>query len=226
MLFGVDGAWANILGWSVPSFPALIGLSALAAFAVSAWAARRHVTPGTVANVALVALAAAVIIGRIGYVAENWGYYGANPAEITDIGRGGLAWLWALVGGGLGVWLATFPLGPEARWALWSAAALAVPIVASGVWWACEANACAYGAEVANLADYSAFWVWEAPGEFGLVAPRWRVQRMGMLLAAGVLFIIGLMTWRGWFRRWHLPAALVMVAAAVLAVGGLRGDWS
>jgi phosphatidylglycerol:prolipoprotein diacylglycerol transferase len=49
-------------------------------------------------------LFAGILGGRLYYVAFNWGYYGANPAEILAIWHGGLAIHGGLIGGTLGGW--------------------------------------------------------------------------------------------------------------------------
>ncbi|MFZ5877670.1 MAG: prolipoprotein diacylglyceryl transferase [Nitrospirota bacterium] len=51
-----------------------------------------------------VVLFSGILGGRLYYVAFNWNYYGANPAEIIAIWHGGLAIHGGLIGGTLGGW--------------------------------------------------------------------------------------------------------------------------
>ena len=222
MLFGIDGAWASVLGWSVPSYITLISCSFFIAVALTGWQSRRTGW-GVIVDCALAGLVLGLVLARAEHVALHWDYFSTATGEITDLRAGGLAWRGALVGGIIGVWLMAKLRGYPPR-AVLDAAALAVPIMLFGGWWACEANACAYGTEVANLADYPAALVWEAPGDYGMLAPRWRTQGMGMVAAAVIFAVLILMIWRGWARGWRLTWAVALTILAMTAIGFLRGD--
>ena len=60
-----------------------------------------------VANFVLILVLGGIVGARLYYVAFNWDYYGANPAQIPALWRGGLAIHGGLIGGLLaGVWFA------------------------------------------------------------------------------------------------------------------------
>jgi len=224
VLFGVNEGWASVLGWSVPSFMTLIGLSWIAAVGLTGLQARRRgFTWGLVMDCALAGLIVGLILARAEHVVLHWDSFSTSLGEITDLRAGGLAWRGALAGGLGGVWLMVKLRGGNARTFL-DSAALAVPLMVFGGWWACEANACGYGAEVANLADYPAAWVWEARGVYGMLAPRWRTQSIGMAAAVMIFAIVALMIWRGWGRGWRLTWAVTLTVLAMTAIGFIRGD--
>ncbi len=222
MIFGVDGAWANVLGWPLPSFAALIGIGILVGFGI-ALAARGTLKAGALADVGLVALLAGILLARLEHILLNLPYFARVPAEMWEIRAGGLEWRGALLGGLLGAWA----MARVRRLSLprvFDALALAVPPVMFGGWWACMANGCGYGAEVANLSDYADVWVWEASGIYGIIAPRWRVQGIGMGAAALIWAVLLMMTWRGWASGRRMVWAVALTVLAMSALGALRGD--
>jgi len=201
-----------------------MGVSFLLSVVLTGWQVQRVGWRwAIVVDCALAGLALGLILARAEHVALHWNYFSTATGEITDLRAGGLGWGGALVGGIAGVWLMAKLCGRDPR-ALLDAAALAVPVLMFGGWWACEANACAYGTEVANLADYAPIWVWESPGDYGMLAPRWRTQGMGMAASVVIFAVVALMVWRGWARGWRLTWAVGLTILAMSAIGFLRGD--
>jgi phosphatidylglycerol:prolipoprotein diacylglycerol transferase len=179
-----------------------------------------------VADVALAALVAGLVLGRLAHVALNVVYFRDHPGEILQFQSGGLNWHGALLGALLASWLAA-RLRRVPFEALLGAAALALPLIAFAGWWGCGAAHCAYGAEVENLSHYPGVVAWEEQDIFNLTAPRFAVQPLGMMLAAALLGLAALLTWRGWLApRRRFGVILVMLAAGMFGLGFLRGDYA
>lgn len=87
------------------------GLMYLAAFLVGGWLLGREIARKGLRisdddrwSFLTLVLFAGILGGRLYYVAFNWGYYGANLAEIPAIWHGGLAIHGGLIGGTLAGW--------------------------------------------------------------------------------------------------------------------------
>lgn len=87
------------------------GLMYLAAFLVGGWLLGREIARKGLPisdddrwSFLTLVLFAGILGGRLYYVAFNWNYYGANPAEIPAIWHGGLAIHGGLIGGVLAGW--------------------------------------------------------------------------------------------------------------------------
>jgi prolipoprotein diacylglyceryltransferase len=222
MVFGIDGNWANVLGLSVPSYPTLMGFAIFLAILVTVWSAR-WAGIGFGVDCALMGLTLGLIVARVDHVIFHWDYFSTSTTEIIDLKAGGLGWIGALVGGTIGIWLMAKIRRRDGRLML-EAAALAVPLVMFGGWWACEANGCAYGAEIVNLADYPAAWVWEAPGDYGMLAPRWRAQGLGMGASTAIFGVMVLVISRDWIKGWRFPLSVCLSILVMFTIGLLRGD--
>lgn len=223
MLVALDGARATVLWWTFPSYMLLVGMGIAVSAMMMAVLLRRSWSLRQTADSVLLALALGVILARAEHVLMNWPYFAQAPAEIFNAAAGGLDTHGALIGAAVGGWLASRIHKQDYR--TWLAAAfIAVPVIALAAWWGCAAAACAYGLEVANLADYPSALVWEAAGEFTLVAPRYAVQPIGVwvsLVCAVGLSLAGYAGLRG-IRRTALAVCLLMVTS--IALGVLRGD--
>jgi len=202
------------------SYTAAMGLGLLAGVGLTAWRARRRADGAEDArwlDGVVFALVAALAGGRIAYVAANWDYFQAHPAEGWFVFGGGLSYH-----GGLAAGLAALAL-----WAHWrgrSALAIGGLLAPGGALWsafgwlACWLEGCAYGREtfIGPLAG-------DLPDSYGLYAVRYETQLLGVvfsLLALGVL-------WRA--RRQVPPAGLFWLGLASLSGGRLiitllRGD--
>lgn len=222
MLFSINEQWVNVLGWSLPSYPTLIGFAIFSSTLLFVWLGRQN-GMGFCVDCALAGLILGLIFARADHVLLHWNYFSDAASEITDLKAGGLGWVGALMGGILGVWLMATLRRKNGRLML-EAAALVVPLVMFGGWWACLTNDCAYGAEVTNLADYPSAWVWEAAGDYGTLAPRWRTQGIGMGVSAVIFTIIALLIWRDWAKGWRLPLAVLLSVCAMIFISVLRGD--
>ena len=166
-----------------------------------------------------------LILGRIEHVWLNWNYFAYHLAEITQLYRGGLDWHGAVIGAGLG-------MGVMSRWRQVALApvidslTLLIPLLSLAVWWGCWNVSCRYGAEVATLADYPSWLVWEGRDIFGIYAPRFHTQLIGTL-SSGILLVMTLVLfWRKWwvFRRFWL--LLAGVACIIFLISFLQGDYS
>ena len=83
---------------------------ALAVLTLVLWMIRQHrkgarLSPDSMLTVALVSIPSGIIISRLLHVIDKWGYYSQNPGEI--IGTSGLTIYGAVLGGALGIWIAS-----------------------------------------------------------------------------------------------------------------------
>jgi phosphatidylglycerol:prolipoprotein diacylglycerol transferase len=169
-------------------------------------------------DAAISALAGGLVGARAVYIAANVHLYVQRPWETLYFWEGGLAWVGGAAGAIVGLAAYARAAG-KPFWALADAMALPAGVIASAGWAGCWAEACAYGRRA------NAGWLTPAsPDLFGLAAPRWPTQALG--LACG-LAIVGLLAWLS--HRRLAPGApaslgLALIAAAALAISFLRGD--
>lgn len=166
-----------------------------------------------------------VILGRVEHVALNWNYFAYNTAEITQITAGGLEWHGILLGACVGMVLVGRWRGVKLAPIL-DRLTLAIPLIGLAAWWGCWSASCRYGAEVATLADYPAWMVWDAPDIFGIYAPRFHTQLIGMGLS-GMLFTLTLVLFMRNVivgkRFWLL---LFVMSGINFFIGFLLGDYA
>lgn len=215
--------FVNVLGMTLSAYTWYVSLGA--ALLLSLWVAQgRRVAPAERwADAGLVALALALVGGRLAYVAIHAGYYQENPEEIWALTACGMSWHGALIGGIAGAWLG-------AR--LWrlrldvqdAALAVGFPALAGLAWLGCGAAACAYGAEVATLAEHPAWLVAELRDGYGLVAPRYDTARVGVWLALALVGAGGAAVWRGWWAGYRWWLILCLFSSGMLIIGFIRGD--
>ena len=201
---------------------------------IGIFARRRGGRTGESVDMALVVLVAALLGARLFHVFLHWDYFADNLNEALRLNAGGLDWHGGLLGGLLA-------LGLVSRWrqvsfrAALDALTPALPLLALASWAGCAAAACAYGAEVDTLANYSSLVAAETRDVFGIVAPRYNTQLFGVALSLLLLLITGLLFWRRWLygRRFWLVLALLSLGMfligvyrgdAVLVLAGMRGD--
>ena len=223
MLAGLDGPRAILLWWTLPSFMVLIAAALMISLGILFWETRRSWTLRQAADSMLIALAFGLFGARIEHVALNWDYFANVPSEVWNVASGGLnahgAILGAVAGGYLSARLFQKSFGP---WL--NAAAYALCLISIATWWGCAAASCAYGTEVGNLADYPSWLVWEAQGDFLMVAPRYAVQPIGAIASGLLLGAVGLSATLRVKARWRATLALVGIMIVNFALGFLRGD--
>ncbi|MCB9454097.1 MAG: prolipoprotein diacylglyceryl transferase [Anaerolineaceae bacterium] len=215
--------YTQIGGTTYPTYTLLLGLSILVSAGIGLLRLRGGVAPGRLANVYLVTLVFAVIGARAEHVLLHWDHFGDNLGDITNLYTGGLNWHGAVLGGLLAVYMMGRWRGLD-RVRLRDSLVLALPLIALGSWWGCGASHCAYGREVATLADYPAWVAAESADVYGIVLPRYNTQIFGMVLAlAGVVFA-GLLVWRGWLPSRRFWLVLALLAGGQFLIGFFRDD--
>lgn len=198
------------------------------------FALRRGGRAGDHIDIALTALVSGLVGARLFHVLLHWDYFADNFNEALRLNAGGLDWHGAVLGGLLGLSLASRWRKVAFRAAL-DALTPALPLLALASWVGCAAAACAYGAEVDTLAHYPPLVVAETRDIFGIVAPRHNTQLFGAALSLLLLLMTALLFWRRWLsgRRFWLVLAFLSLGMfliafsrgdAVLLVAGLRGD--
>jgi prolipoprotein diacylglyceryltransferase len=215
----------RIIRWWVDLYTLrILGATVMAVVWLYGRAARRHdLDTHTLGWWLLGLLACAILLGRAGYIVENWDYFVQNPEMALRLRRTpGLHGLGALLGGllGAGAW-ATL-----ARRRFWHLLARLTPAglwIAAGAWWGCWDAGCAWG----KVGAPGRLTV-QAPDLYHTLAPRYPVQLLGMAWA-GVTAGLGWALGDG--AAWAMPVYLVAAAALTLLrgdpavrVGGLRLD--
>jgi phosphatidylglycerol:prolipoprotein diacylglycerol transferase len=189
----------------VYSYTAILGSGLLLALGLTRGLARDRVTSAWWHGVVL-ALVAALIAGRAGFIAGQPDYYRLHLDEVGLLWQGGLSFHAALLAALGTFWLwcrrhghAFYPLAallaPGAL--LWGAAG----------WVGCWLEGCAYGRET-TLGWLSA----DLPDSYGVYAVRYQTQLMGAML----FVLLALVIWRA---RWRLPAEALFWLALALAIG-------
>jgi prolipoprotein diacylglyceryltransferase len=201
----------------------LVGTALLISFAVLLWQTNSSWTPAQAANSALIALALGLFGARMEHVILNWEYFADVTSEMMNFAAGGLNTHGAIVGTMLGGWTAARLYRNNFEHWL-GAAAYAVCLISVAAWWGCAAASCSYGAEVGNLADYPSWLVWEAQGDFLMVAPRYAVQPIGALASVILMIVIIISNLMGINGRQLAGLALAGVMLICFGLGFLRGD--
>lgn len=205
------------------SFTVVIGLGILAALGLAyvTWPGRRRGQrwPGWIDGLML-ALAAALIGGRIGYVWANWGYFEQHPVKIGLVWRGGLSYHGALLAGLVVFWLWCRRQEGNAFAAYADQLAPGLALGTLFGWAACWFDGCGYGRET-----YLSLLAADLPDDFGVYGLRYQTQLLAMGLS---LLILLLALW--WQRR---PATapgssfwltLVALSGGRFLISLLRGD--
>ena len=213
--------FTSIGPFSLHTYTLWVGLAIGAALALAAL--NRRDRAGAVLDCGLLALAAGVIGARAVHVGLHWDYFVQHADEIARLRAGGLAWAGAVIGG-----LGGLALG--ARWrrislmGLLEALTPALPLIGLAAWWGCWATGCAYGAEVATLADHPGWLVSEAPDIYGIIAPRYHTQLYGAAGSLALLLLTALMIGRGWLKGRRFGLLLALTALLSFGVGFWRAD--
>lgn len=207
-------------------------LLALAMLGALVWLGRTEAGGGPQTgplDAGLLALAGALVGGRLAFVTAHLHYYGAAPLEALWIWQGGLsgfgAVLGALAGVSLYAWRTETPF-----WALTDQLVLPAHLPAFAAWVGCLLDGCAYGVRLPNST-----WIPPSPDILGAAQPRWPTQSVGALatLLAFVLLLglrrrtstEGLMTSTALLYHGSVLLGMSLVRAdPVPAVLGLRSD--
>jgi phosphatidylglycerol:prolipoprotein diacylglycerol transferase len=141
---GIDPVALNIGTVEIRWYGILV---ALAVLTLVLWMIRQHrkganLSPDSMLTAALVGIPSGIIISRLLHVIDKWDYYSQNPGQI--VGASGLTIYGAVLGGALGIWIASkftnFQFGYFAD-LLAPAILLAQAIGRVG----CTINGCCYG---------------------------------------------------------------------------------
>lgn len=162
------------------------------------------------------ALLGGLLIGRLTHVILLSQTFSIRSPLLADWQTGGFHWYGALIGALLGGWLVGRLRG-VALTSILPVLTVALPFLGIHAWAGCIAALCSYGAEVPTLATRLPILVWEAADIYGIVAPRYATQTLGMIGMAAVL-LVALASPRRFGR------VLLLTSAVMLAVDGLRGD--
>lgn len=206
------------------SYTAIMGLGLLLSLGLALRESRRRTGDGrrTVTGAAwldgvIVALLAALLVGRIAFVTANWDYYVDNLDETWLLWQGGIGYHGAVGAGLIALWLWSrlreIPFAP-----LGGLLALPMALWTAFGWLACYLDGCVYGRET-FFGPLSA----GLPDSFGVFAVRYQTQLIGLALSLLALALL----W--WARRRLQPVALFWLAVLLLSaaralVDTLRGD--
>ena len=213
------------IGWySLSTYTALIGLGVAVGLGALYWRApagrkTRWLDAG------LAALVGGLIGARLVYVAVNLDYYFPHLGEVMQVWQGGLAWPGAVLGALAGGWIYARRSG-ERLGPMLDALALPIVVLSALGWGGCLAAGCAYGFEAAP-GQLPAWLTSFAPDLFGLVAPRFATQAIGIAASlAALAAVAGTAGQRN--RRWPAGAyglyALSLAALIMFALSFTRGD--
>lgn len=201
----------TLFAFRVPIYSASLAFGVLLSLLIAL--RRTALRPTVLIDTALAASALALVGARLEHILLNWSYFATNLDEALRPSAGGLGWHGALLGGLLGVAL-------MARWrgfivrTLLDVLAPVLALLAFAGWFGCWAAVCAYGAEVDTLAHYPAFAAAETRDVYGIVAPRYNTQVLGMALAT-LLFLLSLLL----TRLNRLPERRFWFVLALLSLG-------
>jgi phosphatidylglycerol:prolipoprotein diacylglycerol transferase len=198
------------------SYTVALAAGVILAVLLTARLERDNLAPAWI-DALLVVFLAAVVGGRLGFVAGQWAYFQNHVLEIWQFWRGGLSYHGALLAGLAALFLWAKATGRT----FYAYAALFSPglaLVAFFGWLACWLDGCAYGRET-FLSPFAA----DLPDKFGIFAVRYQTQLIGFLLSLAAFLII---LWL--FKRTRPEvlfwSALLLLSTAHLLPVFLRGD--
>lgn len=164
-------------------------------------------------EVSAIALASAVIGGRIGYVLVNWAYFQKNITEIPQIWAGGLSWAGAVTSGIFAI-LITARIRRTSFGELADGLRPLLTSIAVSAWLASWMTGFAYGIAV------DTWWGVPARNEWGFMARRWPVQLVGAFSALGFHWASDQLQVRKWRRKPGLAACLEL-GGLFITISGL-----
>lgn len=184
-----------------------------------------HVQRLSVFDVLIAGLIGGIILARIEHVVLNWSHFAFHTSEILQVNRGGLELHGAFVGAAIGMWVVAHWRNVTLR-PIVDSLTLLLPLLSLALWWGCWSASCRYGMEVATMADYPSWLVWEGRDVFGIYVPRFHTQQLGIVLSVIIIALTLVLFWRKWlyFRRFWLLTALVM--CMMFFISFLQGDYA
>lgn len=213
-----------LLGQRVATYSLVFGATLLILLIGWVWRAP-HGRRWHALDVALGALAGGLVLGRVAHVVLWWAYFRDHTTEIVHIQAGGLEGPGVVAGALLGGALA----GRWRRWSFspaWPYLAWCVLGLTLAGWLGCWASLCAYGAEVPDPARAPGWAWWLAMDVYGISAPRWAVQALG-LGASFLLMPLVALAQRVPSLRWRtFGLSLSGVALIGFLLGFWRGDYA
>jgi phosphatidylglycerol:prolipoprotein diacylglycerol transferase len=205
---------------SVPirTYTVLMYAGLLAGLALAYWLWRRRgLPPAAFLDMASWTLLGGVVGGRAFYVALNWEFFGARPAEALAVWTGGMSYHGAFAGALLA--LALYALASrQSFWRLSDAPAAGLALGNIFGWAACLAGGCAYGV----VGRGPLFLL--SPDIYGIEAPRFAVQIAGALQSAIVLAALLLILRFGGRPGLAFGAYLMLYFGGQAGLELLRGD--
>lgn len=200
------------------SYSVVMALGLAAGIGLTVWLERRseRQLPSWIDGL-IVALVAALVGGRVGFVIANWSYFADEPDQIALVWQGGLSYHGALLAGFMGL------LG----WTAWKrrsfaehSGLLAPALVLVSVfgWLACYLEGCAYGRETTF-----GFLAGDLPDSYGVFAIRYQTQLMGMVLGL-LLFPLVLIGRQRLSPGQLFGLSLALLSAIRVIVSLFRGD--
>jgi phosphatidylglycerol:prolipoprotein diacylglycerol transferase len=169
------------------------------------------------AQAAILIVAGALLLGRLGFLLSNAAYFAQEPLAIAQLWQGGFHYHAAIIGGLGGLWLWCWrhkrPFTP-------SAAPFALPLLFmhSCGWFACYLEGCGYGRQT-TLHPFAA----DLPDSFGVFALRYQTQLLAV--AVYLLFFILLFRYHGRFAHGsEFWAALLSASVVEGLLSFWRGD--
>jgi phosphatidylglycerol---prolipoprotein diacylglyceryl transferase len=168
----------------------------------------------------LCAAVGGVVGGRLAFGIANWGYFQNHIIEMFAFWEGGYAWIGALAGALIGLWIYTWgrkePLLP-----ILDELALPLVLLSALSWAGCAAAACAAGQDVPPGTLPFAI---NGPDLYGVILPRWPTQIIGLVLS---LIAFGYLASQRNTKRpagFNAALAITLVSAIAFVVSTVRGD--
>lgn len=208
----------HFLGLSIKAFALLLALGCAGGLFQVTRSAKRSLVQSRF-NAGLATLVTSLLAARAVYAGVNWPYFQTHLAEIPAVWQGGLSWPGALLGGLLGLLLASL-------WQQQSFMASAddlLPLLFSlslVSWLGCWLEGCAYG----PLSQ--AWWALPALDEWGQISRRLPLQLAGALISLALYWSSAQLQRQPGKRRPGLVAGLGLAALSLwlLLASLLRAD--
>lgn len=171
-------------------------------------------------DVYLGAILCALIGGRLLYVLRHADLFWAEPLKVFGLWYGGLMWQGALSGSLIGAYGLCHWRGVDWR-AFSDAAALALPVILMGLFWAGRDVGLMIGARVADLNSVPTWTASHLRDLNGLVQPRYELQLLGLVVAWLLLLTLTFLMGRGWLKGALLGLGLGWLGLLIFLMASL-----